>query len=80
MNNYILGLLWGNQCFFLFDSHSNDAKIQRMSATGTAVLLKVDSYNHWKIIFSILFKLPNDFLLPRTIFQTKMHWVWKKYN
>ena len=21
INNYILGLLWGNQCFFLFDSH-----------------------------------------------------------
>ena len=41
INKYILGLLWGNQCFFLFDSHSND-EIGRMSATGTAVLLKFD--------------------------------------
>ena len=41
INNYILGLLWGNQCF-LFDSHSKD-KMGRMSATGTAVLLKFDS-------------------------------------
>ena len=22
IDNYILGLLWGNQCFLLFDSHS----------------------------------------------------------
>ena len=37
INNYILGLLWGNQCFFLFHSHSKD-EIRRMSATGTAAL------------------------------------------
>ena len=42
INNYILGLLWGNQCFFLFDSHSKD-EIGRMSVTGTVVLLKLDS-------------------------------------
>ena len=42
INNYILGLLWGNQCFFLFDSQSKD-EIGRMSVTGTAVLLKFDS-------------------------------------
>ena len=41
INNYISGLLWGNQCFFLFDSHSKD-EIERMSATGAAVLLKFD--------------------------------------
>ena len=42
INNYILGLLWGNQCVFLFDSHSKD-EIGRVSATGTAVLVKFDS-------------------------------------
>ena len=42
INNYILSLLWGNQCFFLLDSYSKD-EIGRMSATGTAVLLKFDS-------------------------------------
>ena len=42
INNYILGLFWGNQCFFLFDSHSK-YEIGRMAATGTAVLLKCDS-------------------------------------
>ena len=41
INNYILGLLWGNQCFSLFDSHSKD-EIGRMSVKGTAVLLKFD--------------------------------------
>ena len=42
INSYILGLLWEKQCFFLFDSHSKD-KTGRVSATGTAVLLKFDS-------------------------------------
>ena len=42
INNYILGLLWGNQCFFLFYSHSKD-ELGRVSATVTAVLLKFDS-------------------------------------
>ena len=39
INDYILGLPWRNQYFFLFDSHNKD-EIGRMSATGTAVLLK----------------------------------------
>ena len=42
INNYILSLLWGNQCFCLFYSHSK-YEIGRMSATGTAGLLKFDS-------------------------------------
>ena len=41
IDNYILGLLLGNQCIFLFDSHSKN-EIGSMSATGTAVLLKSD--------------------------------------
>ena len=40
ISNYILGLLWGNQCFFLFDSHSKD-EIGTVSAARTAVLLKI---------------------------------------
>ena len=39
INDHILGILWGNQCFFLYDSHSKD-EIGRILATGTAVLLK----------------------------------------
>ena len=42
IDNYILGLLLGNHCIFLFDSHSKN-EIGRMSAKGTAVLLKFDS-------------------------------------
>ena len=34
-NNYLLGLLWGKQCFFLFDSHGKN-EIERMSATDAA--------------------------------------------
>ena len=48
INNYSLGLPWGSQCFFsLFDAHSKD-EIGRMSATGTAVLLKFDSLQSLK--------------------------------
>ena len=39
INNYVLGLLWGNQRFFLFSSHSKD-EIGRMTAAGTTILLK----------------------------------------
>ena len=42
VNNYILGTIWGNQCFIRFDSHSKD-EIGKISATGTAVLLKFAS-------------------------------------
>ena len=41
INNYILGLLWGNQSFFLFDSHSK-GEIGRISATAAAVLVTFD--------------------------------------
>ena len=73
INNYILGLLWGNQCFFLFDSHSKD-EIRRMSVTGTRVLLKFDSLQSLEdyITQIVLLKLPNDSVLPTTIFKTKM--------
>ena len=39
INNYVLVLLWGNQSFFLFSSHSKD-EIGRMTAAGTTILLK----------------------------------------
>ena len=42
IDNYISGLLWQNQCFRLFDSHSKD-EIGRILATDAAVLLKFDS-------------------------------------
>ena len=42
IGNYILSLLWGNQCFFSFDSHSKH-ELGRMSTTGTAVLLRFGS-------------------------------------
>ena len=40
INNYILGLLSGNQRFMLFDSYSNNL-IRRKSATGTSILLNL---------------------------------------
>ena len=33
INDHSLGILWGNQCFFLYDSHRKD-EIGRISATG----------------------------------------------
>ena len=45
VNNYILGLIWGNDSIYLFDSHSKDEN-DNLSSSETAVLLKFDSlYN-----------------------------------
>ena len=44
VNNYILGLIWGNDSIYLFDSHSKD-EYGNLSSSDTAVLLKFDSLN-----------------------------------
>ena len=42
VNDYMLGLLWRNGSFYLFDSHSKDQHAQTLIA-GTAVLLKFET-------------------------------------
>ena len=42
VNNYILGLIWGADSIYLFDSRSKD-EYENLSTTDTAVLLKFDS-------------------------------------
>ena len=42
VNQYMLGLIWGNSCFYLFDSHSKN-KHGQISISGTAVLLKFET-------------------------------------
>ena len=42
VNNYILGLIWGNDSIYLFDSHSKDENGD-VSSFGTAVLIKFDT-------------------------------------
>ena len=42
VNNYILGLIWGNDSIYLFDSHSKDVN-GNVSSSGSAVLLKFDT-------------------------------------
>ena len=42
VNNYILGLIWGNDSIYLFDSHSKD-QYGNISSSGTAVLQKFDT-------------------------------------
>ena len=80
INNYILGLLWGDQCFFLFDSHSKD-EIGRIPATGTAaVLLKFDSLQSLENYIISVYYSNYPLTLPRTIFKTKMHRECKKHN
>ena len=44
VNNYILGLNWGTDSIYLFDSHSKD-EYGNLSSSGTEVLLKFDSLN-----------------------------------
>ena len=82
IKNYILGLLWVHECFFfLFDSHSKD-EIRRMSATGTAVLLKFDSLqlfeNYKKPVYYSNYSMTLYFQIP--FFKTKMHIRYKKHN
>ena len=49
VHNYIIGLIWGNNSIYLFDSDSKD-QYDNISSSGTAVLLKFDT----------LFSLEND--------------------
>ena len=78
VNNYILGTLWGNQCFITFDSHSKD-EIGKISASGTAEICSSAVIEKlYKI--NILVKLPNDSLLPSKISKTKIPWECKKHN
>ena len=43
-SGYVIGIIWGRQCFYLFDSHSKDGH-GNISQNGTAVLLKFGSLN-----------------------------------
>ena len=43
-SGYVLGIIRGRQCFYLFDSHSKDGH-GNISQNGTAVLLKFGSLN-----------------------------------
>ena len=55
VNNYILGLIWGNDSIYLFDSHSKDEN-GNLPSCGTAVLLKFDTLhslgNHIKSVYA----------------------------
>ena len=42
VSNYMLGLISGNNCFYLFDFHSKD-KTGQVSVTGKAALLKFET-------------------------------------
>ena len=42
VNNYILGLIWGTDSIYMFDSHSKD-EYRNLSSSSTAVFLKFDS-------------------------------------
>ena len=70
ISNYILGLLWGNQFFFLFDCHRKD-KIGRTSAMSNEIWFVTVIEKLYST--STLLKLPNDSLLPSTILKTKIH-------
>ena len=42
VNNYTLGLIWGNDSIYLFNSHSKDEN-GNVSSPGTAVFVKIDT-------------------------------------
>ena len=94
INNYILGLLWGDQSFFLFDSFVffdslRKDKIRRISPTCRAILIKLDSLQSLEncikpVYYSNYLHSTSyfliDSLLPSTTFKTKMYRQQKKYN
>ena len=41
-NGYALGVIWGKNCFFLFDSHSKNS-MGNICQNGTSVLLKFET-------------------------------------
>ena len=45
ISGYTLAILWGRDCFFIFDSHSRDSSGRKV-VNGTAVLLKFLSLHH----------------------------------
>ena len=45
ISSYVLGIIWGRNCFYLFDSHSKDGE-GNISQNGTAVLLKFDTFSN----------------------------------
>ena len=45
ISGYVLGIIWGRNCFYLFDSHSKDGE-GNVSQNGTAVLLKFDTFSN----------------------------------
>ena len=48
-NNYILGLIRGTDSTYMFDSHNKDEN-SNSSNSGTAVLLNLTHFTHWKVI------------------------------
>ena len=44
INGYALGIIWGKNCFFLFDSHSKNSN-GNICQNGTSVLLKFEALN-----------------------------------
>ena len=45
INSYVLGGIWGRNCFYLFDSHIKDGE-GNFSQNGTAVLLNFDAFSN----------------------------------
>ena len=44
INGYALGVIWGKNCFFLFDPHSQNSS-GNICQSGTSVLLKFEKLN-----------------------------------
>ena len=44
INGYALGIIWGKNCFFLFDSHSKNSNVN-ICQNGTLALLKFETLN-----------------------------------
>ena len=74
INNYILGLLLGNQCFFFYLAFKAKMKFKECQPQVQQFCKNLIRCSHLKIYkISIFLELPNDPLLPSTIFTTKTH-------
>ena len=54
ISGYIFGIIWGKDCLYLFDSHSNDYK-GNISQNGSAILMKFENLDNLQDYIKLIY-------------------------
>ena len=54
ISGYIFGIIWGKDCLYLFDSHSNDYK-GNISQNGSAILMKFENLDNLQDYIKVIY-------------------------